>query len=182
MTTLDIKTLTDQVERDLRDKPIWRLLYTGIALLGLGLLVNLSLGEADPEVTERWDGPAAVCAAIGGIFIAASWVVRILQRGRREEITQEVTRALAPIEVERARRDMRLMDLFDDVIDRIGRHDIRVDEAIERMRSELRSATDDVKGLLEETTKRDETWQRDVAEAYRLGQQSPRNGPPSAAV
>lgn len=97
-TNTDIEsTVMRQVERDLRDKPVWRLMYTGIALLGLGLLVNIALGEADPLVTERWDGPAAVTAVIGGIFIAASWVVRILQRGRREETAQEISLALGGV-------------------------------------------------------------------------------------
>lgn len=81
--TTDIKT----IERI--DRPARRLILWGGVLLGGGLLLNVSLGEIPGVDVEKWDGVAAVIAVIGGLKIVAAIVVRILQKGRREDIRQE---------------------------------------------------------------------------------------------
>lgn len=162
-TTTDIKPLAEQLERDLLDRPARRFMFWGLALLVGGLFLNLILGDIPGVETEKYDGLAAVAAVIGGFQMVAAAVVRILQRGRREEIRQELGRALAAIEVERARRDMRLMDMVEDLFDAIGRRDARVNDVISRMREELSGGLGDVRQMLQELTLREEKWRHEFA-------------------
>lgn len=130
-TTTDIKPFMDRVERDLLDRPARLLIQIGAGILVVGIAAYVSMDRWAGASAERFDGVVAIAALLGGILIIAAIVVRILQRGRREEIRVELTRTLAGIETERARRDMRLVLIIEPLVDLVRRNNIRTEDAAE---------------------------------------------------
>lgn len=129
-TTTDIKPFMDRVERDLLDRPARLLIQIGAGVLVVGIVAYVTMDRWAGPAAERFDGVVAIGALLGGILIIAAIVVRILQRGRREEIRLELNRALAGIETERARRDMRLMDIVEPVADVVRHNSKRIEAAV----------------------------------------------------
>lgn len=104
-TTTDIKPLVEQWQQHLRDRPARILMLCGVVVLGAGIVANVALTEGPADTAERWDGPLAIFAVLGGLASIGAIVVRIIQLGRREDVRQEVTQVMAEVELMRARRE-----------------------------------------------------------------------------
>lgn len=111
------KQLAKQAEQNARDRPARLFIRAG---LGIAISGAIAFGcivvFTDPgHEAHEAKSLGAIAMILGGIAIAAGVLVRVLQRGRREEIRQALHRELGAIEVERARRDMRIVDALEDL-------------------------------------------------------------------
>lgn len=125
--TIDLKPTFQKIESDILDRPARKLINGGAAAMAVGLaaavmLSSYAAGDHDWIHIREGFTPLFYCVAIiGGVFIAGGVIVRVVNSGHeqtrkegRERTRKDMTEVVTSAEVERVRREHRLLDAMEE--------------------------------------------------------------------